>query len=153
MFYFAFGRGEIRREAFERHPTARAFGSPGTSKYTFTRRSPQFGHFSRPCNWSSGNFEPRVHTNVAISSSIEVSHSIAMRLCRLCVSSPPRRHRARTRQPSFQASPRVWTGIGTWGDNVKSLKSSVCWDTTRRGELKCCGAFPSGDPTCRTAGR
>jgi hypothetical protein len=82
MFYFAFGRGEIRRAGFEAHPTARAFGSPGTSKYTFTRRSPQFGHFSRTCNWSSGNFEPRVHTNVAISSSIEVSHSIAIRLGR-----------------------------------------------------------------------
>jgi hypothetical protein len=81
--YFAVRCGEARRARFEAQPTARAFGSPGTSKYTFTRRSPQFGHFSRPCNWSSGNFEPRVHTKVAMSSSIKVSHSIAIRLWRL----------------------------------------------------------------------
>jgi hypothetical protein len=51
--YFAFDR---RRGAGTPHPaafTVRALGSPGTSKKTCTRRSPQFGHFNRDCNWSS----------------------------------------------------------------------------------------------------
>jgi hypothetical protein len=98
----------------EGHSAARCnLGCPGTLYITFTRREPQRGHFSRDSNWSSGNPSPLVHTSVFISSSELVLHSIVRRLLRLWGLSVPHRHRAVRRQPSFHASPRVVTDMGT----------------------------------------
>jgi len=56
------------------------------------------------------HFNPFLQTKVFISSSALVSQKMALRSCRLLGASPTKRQRTQTRQPSFLASPKVWTG-------------------------------------------
>jgi hypothetical protein len=66
-----------------------------------------------------------------MSRSALVSHPMARRPCRLWGSSVLHRQRTRTRQPSFQASPRVWTDMGTDSEHPTGEPSrEVCCGAT-----------------------